>query len=185
MHKLIHVLVALVLSFRTIQGDLIPNGHDGITAVDSDFLLLYKSDSKLPVASAGQGVFAKYNIPAKSILCEHRGPVIETKDFHKVFEDDKTFSFHGPDGKDYELLANNICAFANDCTAATQEPLSDDDLLSLNKNITPGLGGISCIDGFQYNSKSIISDSGKVFIVSTREILKDEEIFFSYGWYDQ
>ena len=40
---------------------------------------------------------------------------------------------------------------------------------------------IPTIPGYEYNARSLSMGNGKVFIVASRNIKKDEEIFYAYG----
>jgi hypothetical protein len=85
--------------------------------------MIDKKTSTLPFENIGFGVFAKHNIPAQSIICEHRGFIIYAKDMNKCPGNDKSHDMNGPDGIKYKNLGNNICAYINApqlCTAPTQ-----------------------------------------------------------------
>jgi hypothetical protein len=162
--------------------DLIPRSVGGnIGAVESDFLLLFKNNSTLPVTDIGQGVFAKHSIPAKSVICEYRGPIVAAEDYTEIVGDNKAYSILGPDEKDYKILGENICAFINDCTSATDHAISFDGWQSLN--LQTDSSGIPCYEGFSYNAKFLSDHNGKVFVLSNRLIHPGEEIFVPYGWY--
>lgn len=168
--------------------NLIPKSTaDQIGAVDSDYLLLFKNDSTLPALHAGQGVFAKHHIPANSVLCEYRGPVIAANDYSKLLDDNKTYKIKGPDLKDYKILGENICAFINDCTSVTHRALSFADWEKLNaddaSNTSPHPSGRPCYEGSQYNARALFDETGKVFVLSNRVIQPNEEIFIPYRWY--
>ena len=149
-------------------------------AVDSDYFMLYQTNSSLPIKNVGSGVFAKYDIPAQSIICEYRGPIVSASDYAKIKGNDKAYSITGPDGSDYKILGDNICAYINDCTAALNRPYTIDEWKFVNNSdYRPG---IPCIDNYSYNADPLYHKSGKLFVIALRNILKDEEIFFPYGW---
>ena len=177
--------IAFYLS--SINADLIPKLVDSnlnqnlFNAVDSDYFLIYQKPSTLPFENIGFGVFAKHNIPAKSIICEHRGFIIYAEDINKFPGNDKSHDMNGPDGVKYKNLGNNICAYINDCTAALYRPYTVEEWHAVNNSdYHPG---VPCIDNFAYNAEPLYhGPGGKIFILSTREILAGEEIFYPYGW---
>ena len=179
-------LYYIVFSLSSTKADLIPKLVDSnlnqnlFNAVDSDYFLIYQKPSTLPFENIGFGVFAKHNIPAKSIICEYRGPIIFADDITKFNGNDKIYDITGPDGLKYKILGDTVCAYINDCTAALYRPYTVEEWHSVNNsNYGPG---VPCIDNFAYNAEPLYHSSGKVFIISSREILAGEEIFYSYGW---
>ena len=157
-----------------------PTHQDTFYAIDSDYFMIDKRPSTLPFENIGSGVFAKFNIPINSIICEHRGFIIFAKDINKFPENDKAHDMTGPDGIEYKNLGDNICAYINDCTAALYRSYTVEEWVALNNSdYRPG---VPCIDEFSYNALALNVWGGKIFVVSTREILAGEEIFYPYGW---
>jgi hypothetical protein len=70
---------------------------DVVDAIESDYLLLYKAESSLPIEGIGHGVFAKSTIPANSIICEIRGPIISVDSYGQIIGNDKATSVRSID----------------------------------------------------------------------------------------
>jgi hypothetical protein len=183
--RLSYTTLCFQVLINVITSNLIPkslenNNPNAANAVDSDYFLLYRQNSTLPIENIGSGVFAKYNIPAGSIICEFRGPIVAAEVISKMVDNDKVHDTTGPDGLMYKILVDNVCAYVNDCTAALHRPYTVEEWHAVNNsNYGPG---VPCIDNFSYNSYPMFQLSGKVFAMSTREILAGEEIFYPYGW---
>ena len=151
------------------------NIHDGekvIETIHSDFLLIYVNKST--IENGGNGVFAKILIPNNSIICEYRGPVVKNSDQPKLPYNDKYFGIDFA-GKKYSIIGENVCSIINDCSNSI-EMLKQNNTL-LNENDDPS----QCYENLSYNSVALAMGS-KIFIVSNRDILPNEEIFFSYQW---
>lgn len=167
-------LIALVSMWATCFSD--PQDTSGlITAIDSDYLYLYSAPSTLPLEGVGMGIFALYNIPAKTILCEHRGPIIQE---NVPFRTDKAFDVTGLDGLEYKIVGTSVCAYINDC-AMIMYNYSREELDAIFSH--PDHDSIPTYPGTDYNARYDKSSRGKVFIVAQRDITQGEEIFFSYG----
>ena len=160
--------IAADTGFPRPFGDLIP-------ALDSDYLYLYTAPSTLPIPNIGVGVFARYNIPPNTILCEYRGPVIAAE---ITYRSDKIFEVAGLDGMGYKIIGTNICAYINDCAMITHN-YSRAELDNIF--IHPDYDAIPTYPSTSYNARFEQSFRGKIFIVSTREIAEGEEVFYSYG----
>jgi hypothetical protein len=146
-----------------------------LSGTDSDYMLLRTGSTSLPFAS-GEGVFAKRDIPASTILCEYRGPVI-LKQYSNQILDDKKLDIE-IDGVDYIIVGNTLCAKINDCANILERKQVLDDLG--NEDMTVDF---IPYEGYTYNSV-IYAHYGKMFIVSTKDIKAGEEIFSSYGRLD-
>ena len=138
---------------------------DDIPAVDSDYFLLYKNDSLLPIDSAGTGVHAKHLIPKDTIICEYRGTIIESDDIRKLDDNmiDKAYNIVGPDGLGYQILGEGVCAFINDCTSAMAHQYTIDEWRTLTDSAT--ITNVPCFEGFEYNAVALSQPNGKMFIV--------------------
>ena len=169
------------LTKKLVSNDPVGNERDSmnIQAVDSDYFMLYTNRSGLNDAlvdqDVGMGVFAKIDIPKNMIICEYRGPIIQASDFYKMRDFDKAYAITGPDGKDYKILGDTLCAKINDCSGALAKPLHVDEFIAMNDT------GVPCYDGFEYNAVPLSQPNGKMFIVSKRDINAGEEIFHSYS----
>ena len=167
-------LVLLIYFWRTCSSN--PQDASGlIPAIDSDYLYLYSAPSTLPFEGVGMGIFALYTIPAETILCEHRGPVIPE---NISFRTDKAFEVTGLDGLGYKIIGTNVCAYINDC-AMIMRNYSREELDAIFSH--PDYDSIPTYPGTDYNARYDKSSPGKVFIVAKRDIAQGEEIFFSYG----
>ncbi len=159
-----------------------------VPATDSDYLNLFIDKTTLPGADIiGNGVFAKNDIPVGSIICEYRGPIVINQDLTErnlEVRSDKTFKISYPDGRDATIIGTGICSLINDCAWINNnnEIANLEVLYYLNsRNVTNIEDQMPIIPGYGYNSRSMIINPSKVFIVSTREIKKGEEIFYPYG----
>lgn len=154
-----------------------PPTENLIPAIDSDYLYLYTAPSTLPIEGIGMGVFARYAIPAGTILCEYRGPIIAS---HVTYQSNKVFEVAGLDGLGYKIIGTNICAYINDCAMVTYK-YSREDLDAIFSQ--PNYDTIPTYPNTSYNARYDQFSKGKIFIVSNRDIAQDEEIFYSYGKY--
>lgn len=134
---------------------------------ESDFLSLYIATSSLPVPGIGHGVFAKYNVPKDSYLCEYSGYVYPQTDF---IPDVISLPISTPDGTPYNLLSTNICSYINDIVNPVGYNSSSGDELPLFTNK-------------DRNAVLLYTKSGKIFAIATRDIKAHEEIFINYGRY--
>ena len=134
---------------------------------ESDFLSLYIATSSLPVPGIGHGVFAKYNIPNGSYLCEYSGYVYPQTDY---IADVVSLPVSPPDGTPYHLLGTNICSYINDIV----------NPIGYNTNSGEELPVFANKDR---NAALLYTKSGKIFVIATRDIKAYEEIFMSYGRY--
>lgn len=151
--------------------------QDGI---HSDYLFLYTAPTTLPIWEAGVGVFAKIDIPANEIICEYRGlaysadsrvvGVPVNKLFHtKVKQDNSRFVIAG----------DTLCSLINDAVHVFGTTYSSSQIESFRT--ATRRDSIPTYSGFEYNARSVRVATGKVFIVSNRDIHVGEEIFFAYG----
>lgn len=143
--------------------------------VDSDYLFLYQAKSTIP-DDVGFGVFAKMDIPPGEVICELRGPAIETT---IPYMSNKKFHTVTPDGKNYNIMCNNLCSMLNDAVMIVGSNYTAEDIEYFKTS--PDLNVIPTYPGFSYNANYIVTKMGKVFIYSTALIQKDTEIFFPYG----
>lgn len=150
-----------------------------IEAIDSDFLLVFKANSSLPVKGIGDGIFAKRLIPKLSVVCEYRGPVAASKDNNR-YQYDKSFATTALDNNKYTILGNTMCAYINDCTSAMHKSFTLNEWNELNNSSTGREP--TCYDGFKYNVKAVMSVGGKIFYVATSDIAAGQEIFVPYSW---
>jgi len=148
------------------------NEYDGnIHAIASDNFFLYTNVSSLPSSKYnGLGVFAKRSISKNSIICEYKGDIVDhlQKPYIKHFKQIKT-----GDSNKY-ILGYGVCSLVQDCSNAYS-------LLMTNISSIEDENDQSSCEGFSYNARVIIIGS-KIFIVSNRNILPNEEIFYSYSW---
>lgn len=155
--------------------DIIINHN--ISAINSDYFYLSIKNSTLPIDGVGLGVFAKANIPKGKIICEQRGPIISSEHFHLYLNHNKLFYSNDYNGTMYKIICNNICSYINDCTIALNRNYTVDEYKSINHEEYM----TQCFDNYSYNAR-YHREQSKVFIISTRDIMQGEEIFFSYGW---
>jgi hypothetical protein len=145
-----------------------------VNATDSDYFLLYTKKSSLPIDGIGLGVYAKDTIYNNNIICEYRGPIISEVDKKKFPYNDKFFTVE-VDDKGYSILGEGICSYINDCSNSLQLLLSNDTLVYESNDPS------KCYDNYNYNARAI-GLGYKVFIIASRDIQPNEEIFFSYSW---
>jgi hypothetical protein len=158
-----------------VLGTVMPDG--AIVAVDSDFIFMEIKPSTLPIEKAGMGVFSKIDIPAQEILCEYRGAIISA-DIH--YDSDYTYSSKSSTNELISIIPDMdkpICAFINDCVVASTDAYTDTELDEIENNQRQ----MKIHPGFAHNSAALITKMGKVFIVSSQDIAKGQEIFFAYG----
>lgn len=148
--------------------------HEGlIEGLDSDFLLLRTAPSSLPVP-VGEGVFAKQDIPEGTILCEYRGPVVESR-LAITIGSDKGMDI-GLNGVQYTILGSNICAMINDCANINVPQYKlDENGAERHVDFIPH-------KGYSYNA-AFLAHLGKMFAVSSTDIKTGDEIFVPYGGY--
>jgi hypothetical protein len=133
--------------------------------------------SSLPIENAGMGVFAKMDIPAQEILCEYRGAIISA-DIR--YESDYLYSSKTSTNELISIVPDMdkpICAFINDCVVAAVDAYTDAELDAIETNQAE----LKVHPGFSHNSAALITKMGKVFVVSSEDIPKGQEIFFAYG----
>jgi hypothetical protein len=143
-----------------------------INAIDSDYWSL--KIAKSTIESGGMGVFAKMLIPKDSIICEYRGPIITDAAQSKLPYNDKLFGIKHND-KSYSILGEGVCAIINDCSNAIVMLQNNSSLL--NEVDDPS----ECYVNQSYNAMALHIGS-KIFILSTKEILPGDEIFYPYKW---
>lgn len=150
------------------------NNESIVDAIDSDHFSIFTNKSTLPVEGAGNGVFAKRLIPEKTVICEYRGPIIDSEASLKLPYNDKYFRVDFKN-KEYMVLGKGICSMINDCSNAII-------LLKNNETLVYEESDPSeCYDSLSYNAKAVYIGP-KIFILTSRNILPGEEIFFSYSW---
>ena len=130
---------------------------------ESDFLSLYAATSTLPVPGIGHGVFAKYDIPKGSYLCEYTGYVYPQEDYVPGVV---ALSIQRPDGHPYHLLSTSICSYINDAI----NPLAYD-----------GSNSPPLFEGKEHNAALLYTSSGKIYAVATQDIQAYSEVFLDYG----
>ena len=146
------------------------NNDVNISAVASDNFLLCTNKSSLPKFN-GLGVFAKRLILKDSIICEYKGKIVDqlNKPFKEHFKRIKI-------GDSFKyILGYGVCSFVQDCSNAYSLLMTNITLMEDENDQS------NCYDGFSYNARALIIGS-KIFIVSNRNILPNEEIFYSYSW---
>ena len=157
---------------------------DGIE-LDSDLLQIYIANSTLPGLFPGLGVFAKYDMIENEILCELRGVAVafELRDH---IHSDKLFITSTTDRVKWALRVDSLCGYANDAAYVLDivngvkvPPYTLKEIEEFESS--EYRDSIPTYPGFEYNAKYIQQLNGKIFIVATRNINKDEEIFYSYG----
>ena len=126
-----------------------------VEAIDSDYFSIYSNRSTLPGFFMGNGVYARRLILKNHIICEYRGTIIDNNSPHN----NKNMMIKN----NLYISGNNICSLINDCRKV--------------------LTSSKCYNGFNYNARAIVS-GGKMFIISNRAILPNEEIFFNYDYLD-
>ena len=159
-------------SLRT--GNSINSNSNGYGAdASSDFANLYVTASRVD-AIEGVGVFAARDIDEGVILCEMRGRILQDGDASSI-QDEKRMVHETRSGM---LVAAGVCSLVNDCRDAATVAVVFDMVARRDTGI--------CWPGFAWNSHVVTDVGGKVFLRSTRPIVKDEEIFLDYGdefWY--
>lgn len=186
---MIYFFILLIISFLCINCQDITLHEEGVQAdstttstgnaitvdaVDSDYFLIQTKPSTLPVEGIGMGVFARDAISANNIICEYRGPIVKEEDKKKFPYNDKYFSIE-VDDEGYSILGECICSMINDCSNALK--LLTDNSTLVNESNDPS----KCYDNYSYNARSI-GLGYKVFIMATRDIQPNEEIFYDYSW---
>ncbi len=78
-----------------------------------------------------------------------------------------------------KIIGDCICALINDSAMILHNNYTKKDLDYFEYSDYRDL--IPTYPGFTYNAYYTESKVGKIFIVSTRHILKGEEIFYAYG----
>ena len=104
-----------------------------------------------------------------------RGSVINGSDFKKLPYSDKLHELQFM-GKYYSMFVENVCSFINDCSNAI-EILKQNNTLLNDQDQDPS----KCYENLSYNAVALKMGS-KVFIVSGRDILPNEEILNMDGY---
>lgn len=175
------VVYLVALSFSRLR---LANAAN-IEALDSDFVFLEIRPTSLPLPefSSKLGVFAKMDIPANELVCEYRGAVIPST---VPYESDYLFSTLDSQGNSMkiapqptELASNNlpICSYVNDCVNIYGQEYTADDILAIEAQKK----ALYTYPGTDYNLRSLTTKMGKVFLVASKPIPKDAELFFPYG----
>ena len=172
-----------LVSSRTVQEETVASSGeataDTIEAIDSDYIFLYIAKSSLPTEYAGNGVWAKFDLPANELLCEYRGPaILESIEY----ESRNKFKTTAPDGTNLNIICDSICSVINDCANIVGNTYSEEDILRFKTADREDI--IPTYDGFSYNAHFVKTALGKILLYSTIPIKADTEIFFPYGrWY--
>eukprot|EP00519_Triparma_laevis_P008725 CAMPEP_0182498346 /NCGR_PEP_ID=MMETSP1321-20130603/6566_1 /TAXON_ID=91990 /ORGANISM="Bolidomonas sp., Strain RCC1657" /LENGTH=192 /DNA_ID=CAMNT_0024702387 /DNA_START=275 /DNA_END=852 /DNA_ORIENTATION=+ len=168
----------------TVQEETISSGEataDKIDAIDSDKFSLYVAESSLPTEYAGNGVWAKFDLPVNELLCEYRGPAILESAAAEYGSQNK-FKTTAPDGTNLNIICDSICSVINDCANIVGDTYSGEDLFRFKTADREDI--IPTYDGFSYNAHFVKTALGKILLYSTIPIKADTEIFFPYGrWY--
>lgn len=118
------------------------------------------------ISGAGKGVFATIDIPEGTHVCEYTGKVIPTsEDFS-----DRSRSFAMKNGN--TILGDNIGSFINDNVQLRPLSYEETKAFFADRKL-PRYGTHNC-KYFEWD--------GKVFVVTTRDVKKDEELFTDYGF---
>jgi hypothetical protein len=97
-----------------------------------------------------------------------------------IIQTDKNFDIAGPDGRLITSIVGvpeveSVCTFINDCVSIHNQ-YSDVELISFELKQRD----IPLLPGYAHNS--LPSRHGaKLFVMASRAIAQDEEIFFAYG----
>lgn len=127
------------------------------TGEETERIFLEVKTSLIP--EAGQGVFAKEDLPISTILCEYRGLIVEYDPKLPAELIDTVCDIPGVQQK--VIAGTNIAAKINDCIDITKD----------GKMLHPGTD----------HNAAFHNCYKKVFVISTRPIKKGEEIYVSYG----
>jgi hypothetical protein len=180
----IHMIQLLVTAYCLFFGKSVhsvsSDSTEGtIDAIDSDFLFMYIAKSSLPDDQVGNGVFAKFDLPANELLCEYRGPTI-LGDVEYISP--TKFRTTALDGTEMNIISDSICSIINDCANIVDSNFTEEDINAIKAADREDI--IPTYESFEYNAKFVVTKLGKVLLYSTAPIKADTEIFFSYGrWY--
>ena len=145
---------------------LIGLGEDAGT----DLAFMYIAPSALPSIS-GDGVFAARDIVEGTVLCEMRGHYLaDAQEKPGSLSNRIIKTVHGT------LVTSGVCSTINDCRDARAFP-------GVEGGPGPGTPGREnfCGHTLSWNAVLTTEIGGKPFAMATRNIAKDEEIFFDYG----
>ena len=134
---------------------------DKIDAIDSDYIFLYVAKSSLPTEYAGNGVWAKFDLPANELLCEYRGPAILESTAAEYGSQNK-FKTTAPDGTNLNIICDSICSVINDCANIVGDTYSEEDLLRFKTADREDI--IPAYDGFSYNAHFMKTALGKILL---------------------
>jgi hypothetical protein len=142
------------------------------SSIDSDHLNLFSAPSLLP-GNIGSGIFARYNLPPNTILCEYRGPtyhldapIVSTKWSSVIQVNNLLWK---SDGVGY-------CAIINDPSLIRAYSTTE---LEVFANQTSGQG-LPLHQGFSQNVHRAVNGP-KSFVVTSQFIHAGAELFYPYG----
>ena len=140
--------------------------------IDSDEINLFTGPSLLP-AGVGMGVFAKYDIPEGTILCEYQGP---TYPLDATIQSNKWSSALLVNGLYWKSIGVGPCSMMNDPSLIRSYSLEE-----LERLYDPqSQEEIPLLPGFSSNVGRA-SNGPKSFVVSTHFIHAGAELFYQYG----
>lgn len=163
------------LGFITPPYNIKLNFTNSLT-IDLDELNLFQSKSLLVSPYSGTGIFAKFNIPINTVLCEYRG---ETFLSNASITSNKWSSLITVNGIEYKSIGTGFCSIIND--PSDIKPYTKDELMNIIYNpMNTSEYTIPLMKGFSPNVARAGSGP-KSFIVSIKDIDAGAELFYFYG----
>lgn len=173
----------LAILLTTVKSSDFVTPNEGIPAIDTDYLYLYTNKSSIPLDGVGYGVFALKDIPEGEIVCEYRGAAIDEEKYG-IFNSRNKYITFTSDGQRLTVVGNTICSIINDPVILNKRQKYTREQMRIFKLPESSEEIIPLYEGLSYNSKPVVNSMGKIFIVTTKFIKANTEIFYSYGrWY--
>ena len=153
-----------------------------VSARWSEYISLYKAPSLLPVPNIGLGLFAKFDIPVGTIICEYRGE--NSYYYPSKMKSDKWS--HIVDSRDRQWISMGVCpcACSNDAAHIVGRTYSSKEYSSIFLDQSVGnYTSTPKIPGFSFNSwrGNTFTGNVKSFIVSIKDISAGAEILNHFG----
>lgn len=152
------------------------------SAKSSEYISLYEAPSLLPVANIGVGLFAKYDIPAGTMICEYRGD--KTYFYPTEIQSDKFSGLLNSRNRQWISIGVCPCACSNDAAHVVGRTYSRKEYSNILEDQFVGiLTSMPTMPGFSYNSLrgTMYEDNVKSFIIAIKNISAGAEILNHFG----
>jgi hypothetical protein len=154
----------------------LPASLQNVVMLDSDEMNLFTAPSLLP-GGIGMGIFAKYDIPPDTILCEYRGP---TYPLNATIQSDKWSSVLLVNDLFWKSIGVGYCSIINDPSLIQPYAIEELERFYDPQSQSQSQEEIPLHPGFSTNVARA-GNGPKSFVVSSRFIHAGAELFYQYG----